>query len=170
MRFGIIGTVEESWGAEESWESVQEDCPQLNSTSPAPLLRCAHLRDHVVIARSIACKAVSTSASVTISGGTNRSTFGPAGRATSPRYGSFDDISRSWLVSALNSIPLIKPQHFHKQIGILAAIALRPQLLTRSCILQQIFPSGFTHTQCRCTQGIAAKRAGMISRLEYITE
>jgi len=41
--------------------------------------------------RSTVCNAVSTSASVTISGGTNRITFGPAGTSNNPLYGSFDD-------------------------------------------------------------------------------
>jgi len=64
------------------------------------------------IARSAVCNAVSTP-SVTISGGTNRITFGPAGTRQQPSYGGFD-ISRSNLgvCTQLHTVDQTPAAHF----------------------------------------------------------
>src|SRR6476469_4871775 len=63
------------------------------------------------IARSTACKAKSTSASLTINGGTHRTTFGPAGTNNSPSAIAAFTISPAVnATSGFNTQPLIKPQ------------------------------------------------------------
>lgn len=64
----------------------------------------------VAIALPNFCKATSTSCSVTIKGGTKRTTFGPAGTSNKPSSIAALTISIAVRgISANNSIPLIKP-------------------------------------------------------------